>query len=49
MPDKYHHKQTYENSLKYDRDMENSLDLQYKTGRKEEKLEIAQSMILDIL
>jgi predicted transposase/invertase (TIGR01784 family) len=40
-------RQTYENSLKYYRDMENSLDLQYKTGRNEEKLEIAKNMILD--
>ncbi len=38
-------RQTYENSLKYYRDMENSLDLQYKTGRKEGILEIAQNFI----
>jgi predicted transposase/invertase (TIGR01784 family) len=38
-------RQTYENSLKYYRDMENSLDLQYKTGRNEEKLEIAKKLL----
>ncbi len=38
-------RQTYENSLKHYRDMENSLDLQYKTGRKEGILEIAQKML----
>ena len=38
-------RQTYENSLKYYRDMENSLDLQYKIGRNEEKLEIAKKAI----
>ncbi len=37
----------YENSLKYYRDMENSLDVQYRTGRKEEKNEIAQNAILE--
>jgi predicted transposase/invertase (TIGR01784 family) len=40
-------RQTYENSLKYYRDMENSLDLQYKTGQKEKGMEIAKNMILD--
>ena len=38
-------RQTYENSLKYYRDMENSLDLQYKTGRNEGILEIAKKAI----
>jgi hypothetical protein len=35
----------YEDSLKHYRDMENSLDLQYAVGRKEEKLEIVQKAI----
>jgi predicted transposase/invertase (TIGR01784 family) len=38
-------RQKYEDSLKYYRDMENSLDLQYAVGRKEEKLEIVQKAI----
>jgi predicted transposase/invertase (TIGR01784 family) len=38
-------RQTYENSLKYYRDMENSLDLQYKTGRNEREVEIAQKLL----
>ncbi len=38
-------RQTYENSLKYYRDMENSLDLQYKTGQKEKGIEIAKKAI----
>jgi predicted transposase/invertase (TIGR01784 family) len=40
-------RQKYEDSLKYYRDMENSLDLQYAIGRKEAKYDIAKSMILD--
>jgi predicted transposase/invertase (TIGR01784 family) len=39
-------RQTYENSLKYYRDMENSLDLQYKIGQKEKGIEIAKNFIL---
>jgi predicted transposase/invertase (TIGR01784 family) len=38
-------RQTYENSLKYYRDMENSLDLQYKMGQKEKGIEIAKKAI----
>jgi predicted transposase/invertase (TIGR01784 family) len=38
-------RQTYENSLKYYRDMENSLDLQYKIGRNERELEIAHKLL----
>jgi len=38
-------RQQYEDSLKYYRDMENSLDLQYAVGRKEEKLDIAKNAI----
>jgi predicted transposase/invertase (TIGR01784 family) len=38
-------RQKYEDSLKYYRDMENSLDLQYKTGRNEREIEIAQKAI----
>jgi predicted transposase/invertase (TIGR01784 family) len=40
-------RQKYEDSLKYYRDMENSLDLQYRTGRKEGTLEIAKNAILE--
>lgn len=35
----------YEDSLKYDRDMKNSLDFQYRKGRKEVALEIAQKLL----
>jgi predicted transposase/invertase (TIGR01784 family) len=38
-------RQTYENSLKYYRDMENSLDLQYKIGQKEKGIEIAKKLL----
>jgi predicted transposase/invertase (TIGR01784 family) len=38
-------RQTYENSLKYYRDMENSLDLQYKMGRNEREVEIAKKLL----
>jgi predicted transposase/invertase (TIGR01784 family) len=38
-------RQSYENSLKYYRDMENSLDLKYEKGLKEGVLQTAKNMI----
>jgi predicted transposase/invertase (TIGR01784 family) len=45
MLDKPQDRQKYEDSLKYYRDMENSLEVQYKAGAKDTKKEIALNMI----
>ncbi len=56
MPDKYinpftdfgfKERQDYEDSLKHYRDMENSLEVQHKAGKKEGIEEVALNMIAD--
>ena len=41
------HNPLYENSLKYYRDMENSLDLKYAKGLQEGKLEVVKNAIAE--